>query len=80
MNEEPVRVSAHWLPEGRFLVDSFSWEGQSYLVESTGREWEDENGWHALCMAPGGRVFELIFHLHPAGWRVRPVSSGSEVA
>ncbi len=76
----PVQVTARWEPDGRFEPSQFVWLGQVYQVESTGRTWEDEGGFHVLCMVPGGHVFELIFHLQPAGWLVRPPVSGLGMA
>lgn len=72
MSLEPVQVAAHWKRSGTFEPKQFYWRGSMYRVESTGREWEDEEGYHVLCMIPSGQVFELIFHLEPAGWLVRP--------
>jgi hypothetical protein len=69
---EPAQVAARWKHEGRFEPSQFSWRGKIYHVESTGRDWEDEEGFHVLCMIPGGSVFELVFRLKPAGWLVRP--------
>jgi hypothetical protein len=72
MNWQVVEVTARWLPDGRFEPAQFAWQGRTYLVESTGRQWEDADGLHALCMVPGGQVFELIFQLNPARWALRP--------
>lgn len=72
MKNEPVQVTADWRADGRFIPRQFRWQGRVYQVESTGRYWEDEQGLHTLCMVPGGQVFELIFHLNPAGWSLKP--------
>lgn len=69
---EAVQVMAMWQPEGRFLPRVFTWQDKVYTVEETGRAWEDETGLHILCMAAGGTIFELVFCLQPAGWRLRP--------
>ena len=74
MTQDEAQVSARWKHEGKFEPQQFSWNGHVYRVESIGRDWEDEAGWHVLCMVPGGQVFELVFHLNPAGWQVRPPS------
>lgn len=80
MSLERVKVAARWETDGRFEVRRFEWRGQSLLVESNGRQWEDESGLHVLCMVPGGQVFELIFHLNPAGWSAVPPSGGLGLA
>ncbi len=74
MAVEQVQVSARWKHEGTFEPQQFSWRGKMYRVESTGRDWEDQEGFHVLCMVGGGQVFELIFHLNPAGWSIRPTA------
>jgi hypothetical protein len=71
MNYEPVQAAARWHSDGSFSPQQFSWNGRVYTVESTGRQWEDEQGLHVLCMVPGGAVYELVFQLDPAGWRLR---------
>lgn len=72
MTFEPVQVSADWAEQRGFIPRQFIWQGRLYPVDSTGRSWEDEQGLHILCMVPGGQVFELIFHLNPAGWLLKP--------
>jgi hypothetical protein len=74
MMMEDAEVSARWKHDGKFEPQQFSWQGRVYRVESVGRDWEDEAGVHVLCMISGGQVFELVFHLNPAGWQVRPPS------
>jgi hypothetical protein len=73
---EPVEVAARWEARGWFLPQRFTWNGEDYPVESTGRQWEDEEGLHVLCMVPGAVVYELVFRLQPAGWWLRPTASG----
>ncbi len=71
MSTESVQVKARWNDAG-FSPRHFIWRGQVFPVESTGRQWEDDEGLHVLCMVSGGAVFELIFRLRPAGWWVNP--------
>jgi hypothetical protein len=74
MNLETVEVSARWDQNSKFEPIQFNWQGKLYQIESTGRDWEDDSGYHVLCMVFGGNIFELIFHLQPAGWWIRPVN------
>ncbi len=74
---EAVEVAARWKHDGSFEPSQFFWHGKMYRVESTGRTWEDEDGFHVLCMIAGGQVFELVFHLKPAGWFIRPPNTPS---
>jgi len=76
MGWNAVSVVARWEANGRFEPGQFSWQGKIYQVESTGRAWEDEAGYHILCMAFGGPVYELVFRLNPAGWWMRTAANG----
>lgn len=69
---EPGQVQARWKRNGVFEPTQFLWKGVLYRVESTGRVWEDEKGYHVLCMVNEGQVFELIFCLNPARWLIQP--------
>jgi hypothetical protein len=82
MNDnKSAQVQARWKRGGGFEPSQFFWEGTIHRVESTGRSWEDESGYHVLCMVAGGQVFELTFRLGPAGWSIRPVpGSGAATA
>lgn len=79
-DEKPAQVQARWKHSGGFEPTQFLWNGTIHRVESTGRQWEDEHGYHVLCMIEGGQVFELIFHLNPAGWTIRPPAGRTTVA
>jgi hypothetical protein len=80
MKMEPIQVQARWKRNGGFEPTQFMLQGKLYRVESTGRDWEDESGYHVLCMIAGGQVFELLFHLNPAGWMARSLANGPKVA
>lgn len=77
---EPVQVQARWKRNGGFEPIRFFWKGVMYRVESTGRDWEDEQGVHVLVMIQGGQVYELVFKLNPAGWMGQPVAGSPAVA
>ena len=77
MNLFPAQVTARWDASGFFIPRGFVWQDMEYQVESTGRQWEDDEGLHVLCMVPGGAVFDLIFRLQPAGWWLRPPSGAA---
>jgi hypothetical protein len=77
MTMESVQVQARWKHDGRLEPTQFMWNGKLYRVESTGRSWEDEKGLHVLCMVAGGKVFELVFRLNPAGWHLQPAAGAA---
>ncbi len=80
MELQPVEVTARWEPAEGFLPSKIIYAGDVYLIESTGRRWEDEHGLHILCMIAGGQVFELIFRLQPAGWFLRTPAAPTRMA
>ncbi|HVN55851.1 MAG TPA: CinA family protein [Anaerolineaceae bacterium] len=59
---ETIQVQARWDPEGRAEPSRFTWNGQEWRVDSTGRRWKDDQGEHILCMTAQGQVFELVYH------------------
>jgi hypothetical protein len=77
---DPIEVTAHFDTEGNIRPLEFTWNGQTYPIESTGRNWDDLDGRHILVMIPGGRVFELNFSPNSSVWSLRPVSPGRAVA
>ena len=64
---QAIEVKARFDDQGRIIPLSFTWQGQAYPVEATGRRWQDEAGQHILVMTPGNKVYELVFS--PAGMR-----------
>ena len=69
-----VEVTARFDTQGRAFPQSFSWEGITYRISSTGRRWEDTNSQHILVMEAGGKVFEMIFTPSSCRWYVkRPI-------
>jgi hypothetical protein len=77
---QPVEVVARFDAQGRLTPLSFTWRGQTFPVESTGRRWQDERGEHILAMIPVERVCELLFTPLEQRWYVRFFSPGMNVA
>ncbi len=65
---ERIAITVRFESSGRIEPLSFTLEGRVYPVESTGRSWRDEGGFHILVMAPGERVRELVFSPSDLGW------------
>jgi len=72
---EPIEITVRFNIEGQIEPLKFTWKGHNYLVTSTGRRWEDEQGKHILIMAPGDKVYEILFVPVDARWYLRPVGS-----
>ena len=65
---EPIEVTAHFDQSGKATPLRFAWKKSTYLVESTGRQWQDEQGQHFMVMVMGGRLFELLFVCETHCW------------
>ena len=77
---EIVEVTAYFDAQGNVTPKSFRWNGRNYVVESTGRRWQDDAGQHILVMAGGERVFELLFALPEGRWYLQPTSQTGQMA
>jgi hypothetical protein len=53
-------ITVRWEPDGSINPLRFTWQGQDYTVESVGRSWRADDGYHVLCMVAGNLVFELL--------------------
>ncbi len=70
---DAIDVTAHFNPQGEVTPMRFTWNGTDYLVESTGRAWDDEEGRHVLVMVPGRQAFELVLALPACRWYLKQV-------
>lgn len=77
---EAIEVTARFDTSGRVIPLSFTWQGSTYLVDSTGRRWQNQNGQHILVMVPSGRVFELIYVPSRNRWYLGRSGEGRFVA
>ncbi len=77
---EAVEVVARHDADGRLTPLSFTWQGQSFPVASSGRRWQDERGEHILVMIPFERVCELMFVPTEGRWYVRFLSARANTA
>ena len=77
---ELIDVTGKLDPQGKLLSIRFTWKGTSFLVDSIGRQWEDDRGQHILVMIPGGRTFELVYASRDQLWFLIPIGSGPIMA
>jgi hypothetical protein len=70
---EVIEVMARFDSKGNATPLHFACKSGVYYVESTGRRWKAEDGDHILVMAPGGRVFELLFVPQEGRWYLKQV-------
>lgn len=64
---EKIEVNALWNEAGKPQPSRFKWKGTVYDVETTGRQWNDEDGYHILCSVKEKGTFELIYQ-EDQGW------------
>ena len=64
-------VVVQWKSNGEIDPQRFVWLGQAYVVESVGRSWRDDEGYHVLCMTPDTKVYELILTMK-GEWLIQP--------
>jgi PncC family amidohydrolase len=70
---QAIEVKARFDNQGKVIPVSFTWQGQVYPVEATGRRWQDEAGQHILVMTPGNKVYELVLSPGEMRWRLSQV-------
>ncbi|HEX9028048.1 MAG TPA: hypothetical protein VF823_02660 [Anaerolineales bacterium] len=77
---DAIEVTARFDAGGQVTPLSFTWQGRQFTVDSTGRRWEDETGLHILVMAPGGRIYELLFAPAARRWFLGKIGQEYTVA
>jgi len=70
---EAVEVYARLGAQGALVPTNFTWQGQIYAVESSGRRWQDEAGEHILVMTEGKTVYELVHAPEEKRWYLKPI-------
>jgi hypothetical protein len=73
MSMDPIEVTARFDEHGTITPLQFSRKGGTYPVESTGRRWRDDKGFHILVMVSSDRIYELIFRSDEGRWYIGPV-------
>jgi hypothetical protein len=77
---ERIDVTVRFESSGRIEPLSFASEGHLYPIESTGRSWKDEQGFHILVMVPVSRVCELVFTPSDLGWYLQQIGPARAMA
>ncbi len=77
---ERIEVTVRFERDGRITPLSFASNEHVYPVESTGRNWKDNQGFHILVMVPGGRVCELIFVASEMEWYLQKIGPARTMA
>jgi len=77
---DAVEVTARFDQEGEITPLRLTRAGRELVVESVGRRWRDESGYHALVMLLGRRVFELTFSYAEGRWYLESKGASPPVA
>lgn len=77
---EPIEVTARFDKNGKVYPLYLVWKGHRYTVDNTGRQWQAQDGLHALVMTPAGRMFELLFVPSESHWYLMKVHPDPMVA
>lgn len=67
---EPIPVEARFELDGSLRPIAFEWHDQRYVIESYGRQWQENVTRHFLVMASGDQVFELAYHPGRNQWHL----------
>ena len=65
-------ITVRWEPDGSISPLRFTWKGHVHTVDSVGRSWRAEDGYHVLCMPGANEVVELVLTSELVWWLVEP--------
>jgi PncC family amidohydrolase len=68
---EPVRVTARFTDDGKIILRHFSHANRKIVVDSIGRQWEDEYGKHILVMDSQRNTYHLVLLPHTGEWALK---------
>jgi hypothetical protein len=69
---EEIEVNARFLPGGSVIPLNFIWKDTTYKVDTVGRNWSSEDGFHILVMDMNSQVFHLVFFPQKKIWYLIP--------
>ena len=72
---EPIDVTAQFDQAGNVRPSRFTWKKGIVLVESTGRQWLADDGWHVLVLDGVGNAYELVFVATERRWYLRQATA-----
>ena len=68
---QPLAVNFSFSPSGTPHVQSINLRKSEIPIISSGRQWQDESGWHVLVMDIQNQVYELLYQ-NDGRWYCRP--------
>ena len=77
---DAIEVEARFDQQGKITPLRFTWRGQTYPVESTGRQWQEQDEAHILVIVAGDRVLELVFNAGQVRWYLKAIGGRRSLA
>ena len=68
MSNQPIEVVTLSGQQSEFTPVSFTWQGQTYIIEDIGRRWTDILGEHILVLTHQKHTYELILNPDRTTW------------
>jgi len=65
---EQIEVTARFDAHGKITPLGFVWKGRVNRVESIGRNWKADDGFHILVMTRGNKAYHLLFKPDKVCW------------
>ena len=75
-----ISVTAAIDSSGEITPKSFNWQGEAYIIISSGRQWESDEGRHILVEAANGSRFEIQLSRQDLLWYLKRAWRGDFVA
>ena len=65
---EKIEVSARFIGEDMIIPLRFVWQGKTYRVDSIGRSWRADDGYHVLVMDHRNQAYHLLYVAENSDW------------
>ena len=65
---EKIAVTARFDPQGNIIPLRFIWKGKTYRVDSIGRSWKADDGFHVLVMDGRNQAYHLLYIADKTEW------------
>ena len=65
---ERIEVTARFDTQNQIIPLSFVWNSRIYRLESIGRSWKAEDGFHILVMDHKNQAYHLLFNPEMMNW------------
>ncbi len=74
MDLKRINVTAKFTDQGQIIPLRIDMPGQIIKIDSTGRNWNDDLGFHILAMDESQKVYHLLFSHQESLWYLIPIA------